>query len=161
LTDPNNNRSAVRFDALGMVEASAVMGKALMGVIGQNEGDVLDETTPESSPADDPTTKLEYALFNWMENGRPNSVHSSGREQKASGNPRWEEAYGYFDGSGREVMKKMQAEPGLSPARGPDGELLRNDDGTLKLVDTSPNVRWVGTGRTVFNNKGNPVKKYE
>jgi hypothetical protein len=21
--------------------------------------------------------------------------------------------------------------------------------------------RWVGTGRTVFNNKGNPVKQYE
>ena len=24
-----------------------------------------------------------------------------------------------------------------------------------------PNVRWVGTGRTVLDNKGNPVKKYE
>ena len=32
-------------------------------------------------------------------------------------------------------------------------------DGTPELVHTS--TRWVGSGRTVLNNKGNPVKQYE
>ena len=44
----------------------------------------------------------------------------------------------YSDGAGREVLKKMQAEPG---------------------PDLLP--RWVGSGRTVVDNKGNPIKKYE
>ena len=41
------------------------------------------------------------------------------------------------------------------------------DDGTYTVtnVDTSemnpPRLRWVGNGRTVLNNKGNPVKQYE
>jgi hypothetical protein len=38
----------------------------------------------------------------------------------------------------------VQAEPGEVP-------------GSTGIV----NPRWVGTGRTVFNNKGNPVKQYE
>src|SRR5205814_708641 len=28
-------------------------------------------------------------------------------------------------------------------------------------VDTSPNLRWIGTSRTVVNNKGNPIKQYQ
>ena len=38
-----------------------------------------------------------------------------------------------------------------------------NPDGTftLTVVDTTPNLRWIGTGRTVVNNKNNPVLHYE
>jgi RHS repeat-associated protein len=39
--------------------------------------------------------------------------------------------------------------------------LLRNPDGTLTEVDTAPNPRWVGTERTLYDNKANPVKTYE
>ena len=138
ITDPNDNRSAVRFDALGLVVATAVMGKT-----GASEGDTLD----------DPTTRLEYHLFNWMRNGRPNFVHTFAREQHGPGNPRWQDSFSYSDGVGREAMKKIQAEPG--PVQQLDAA------GRIVEVDTSPNVRWVGTGRTVFDNKGNPVKKYE
>jgi RHS repeat-associated protein len=147
ITGPNNNRSAVKFDELGMVVATAVMGKE-----GQNEGDTLD----------DPTTILEYDLFNYKDDGLPNFVHIKAREQHGPANSRWQESYTYSDGSGREVMKKIQAEPGLAPAYDVNGDLLR-DPGTLELilVDTTPNVRWVGTGRTVYDNKGNPIKKYE
>src|SRR5207302_261178 len=102
VTDPNGNRSAVRFDELGMVVATAVMGKVDGG-----EGDTLA----------DPTTTLEYDLFNWMNHGRPNFVHTRAREQHGPSNPRWQESYSYSDGSGREVLKKVQAEPGLAPER--------------------------------------------
>src|SRR5207249_2426387 len=95
VTDLNNNRTAVAFDALGLVIATAVMGKQ-----GQNEGDTLD----------DPTTRLEYDLFNWQNHQQPNFVHTFAREQHGAANPRWQESYSYADGMGREVMKKAQAE---------------------------------------------------
>ena len=142
ITDANGNRSAVRFDVLGMVVATAVMGKE-----GASEGDILDTTTPESSPADDPTTKFEYDLFNWSVNQRPNVVHVLAREIHRDPATRWQESFTYSDGFGREIQKKVQAEPGR----------IHEDDPNAPVA----NPRWVGTGRTVFDNKGNPVKKYE
>src|SRR5262249_33997498 len=144
ITDPNNNRSAVRFDAFGLVSVTALMGKA-----GQNEGDTLD----------DPTTRLQYDLVQWLNSGKPNFVHIFNREQHGAANPRWQESYSYSDGTGREVMKKIQAEPGPAPGRDASGALKRDVNG--KLVIEKASLRWVGTGRTVFDNKGHPVKKYE
>jgi RHS repeat-associated protein len=125
VTDPNGNQTAVAFDPLGMVVATAVMGKP-----GGGEGDTLA----------DPTMRVEYDLLAWQNAQGPAYVHTFAREKHGAQNPRWLESYSYFDGSGQEVMKKIQAEP--DPA-----------------TPTVP--RWIGTGRTVFDNKGNPIKKYE
>ena len=62
-------------------------------------------------------------------------------------------------GSGHEVMRKVQAEPGMAPGRDGDGALVHDNEGQLVWVETTQ--RWVGTGRTVFDNKGNPIKQYE
>lgn len=53
-------------------------------------------------------------------------------------------SFSYSDGFGREIQKKIQAEPG-------------------PLVEGGPVVgpRWVGIGWTIFNNKGKPVRQYE
>jgi RHS repeat-associated protein len=150
VTDPNNNRSAVQFDELGMVVATALMGKE-----GETDPAKMGDTLAE------PTTRLEYELSNWMDNGKPNFVHTFARERHRETTTRWQESYTYSDGLGREVMKKIQAEPGPAPGRDQGGELLKDGEGNLILIDTSPNTRWVGTGRTVFDNKGNAVKKYE
>jgi RHS repeat-associated protein len=53
-------------------------------------------------------------------------------------------SFSYSDGFDREVQKKIQAEPGPLVEGGPVG---------------SP--RWVGSGWTIFNNKGRPVRRYE
>ncbi|MES2937601.1 MAG: SpvB/TcaC N-terminal domain-containing protein [Pseudomonadota bacterium] len=135
VTDPNGNRSAVEHDVLGMVVRSAVMGKA-----GGTDGDTLA----------DPTTRMEYALFEWMNHGRPNYVHSFVREQHGAANPRWQESYTYSNGSGGVAMVKAQAHPGKA--------LKVEPDGTKVEVDADP--RWVGNGRTILNNKGSPVKQY-
>jgi hypothetical protein len=34
-------------------------------------------------------------------------------------------------------------------------------DGKPVLADTRPNLRWIGNGRVVADNKGNVVKAYE
>ena len=53
----------------------------------------------------------------------------------------------YSDGLGREIQKKIQAEPG-----------------PLDLTDAQASVinpRWVGSGWTILNNKSKPVRQYE
>jgi RHS repeat-associated protein len=147
ITDPNENRSAVEFDELGVPVRTALMGKD-----GASEGDTLE----------DPTTQLDYDLFVYQNSGLPNVIHEEAREQHGAGNPRWREGYTYFDGMGRVAMVKVQAEPGLAPLRDGDGDLvLSGSPPAPVLANTSPDERWVGTGRTVFDNKGNPVKQYE
>jgi RHS repeat-associated protein len=136
ITDPNRNRTAVEIDALGMVVASAVMGK-----VGAGEGDTLA----------DPTERMEYELFNWMNNRKPNFAHVFAREKHGAANLRWQESYVYSNGGGGVAMVKAKVHPGKA--------LRVNADGTVSEVDADP--RWVGNGRTITNNKGAPVKQYE
>jgi RHS repeat-associated protein len=144
VTDANRNRAAVEFDALGRVVKTALMGKQ-----GAGEGDTLEA----------PTAKIEYNPHCWRTNRRPVFVHTLVREQHGSAHTRWQETYAYSDGSGREAMKKVQAEPGPVPVIDTHGRIVRNPDGTPRTLHVGS--RWVGTGRTIFDNKGNPVKKYE
>ena len=54
-------------------------------------------------------------------------------------------------------MQKTKAEPGLAPERKDEGELVFLN-GELAFEYTNP--RWVGSGRTIIDNKGNAVKQY-
>ncbi|MBP1692558.1 MAG: repeat-associated core domain protein [Chloroflexi bacterium] len=155
IIDPNDNQAAVRFDALGMVTATFVSGKA-------GEGDHFDDASVEASLSDDPTTHLEYdilAYFNDPMHQAPVFVHTFAREQHGASNPRWQETYTYSDGTGRVVETKIQAEAGQAPGRNPDGSLKL--DGGGNLVWELAADRWVGTGRIIYDNKGNPFKQYE
>ncbi|HKX27954.1 MAG TPA: SpvB/TcaC N-terminal domain-containing protein [Blastocatellia bacterium] len=166
VTDPNGNRAAVSFDALGMVTGTAVMGKE-----SESLGDSLGgfETDPEEAtiiahlgnPFADPhtilshaATRLIYDLFAYHrtredERPAPNVVYTLAREtHDADLSPgeqtRIQHAFSYSDGFGREIQMKVQAEPGPIIEGGP-----------------AVNPRWVGSGWTVFNNKGNPVRQFE
>jgi RHS repeat-associated protein len=180
--DTNDNRAGIRFDALGLVTHTFVMGK-------ENEfkGDPMDINSLEFSVNDQPTSTLEYNFDYFTTNGRlPCRVKTSVRERhhykepdiisfaavadwlvaitklepaQLEGNVIWQESYSYSDGSGHEVLKKIRAEPGDAPERDADGVLAKDASGQLKQVTT--NARWIGNGRTIFNNKGNPVKQYE
>ncbi|MCQ6557498.1 SpvB/TcaC N-terminal domain-containing protein [Paenibacillus mendelii] len=134
--DPNDNRTAVEVDSLGMVVRTAFMGKP-----GDGDGDTLA----------DPTIRLDYNLFQWRNERKPNFVHVYARERHGAVNPRWQESCVYSNGSGSIAMVKAQAHPGKALQLAAAG-------GTI-LVDANP--RWVGSGRTIRNNKGSPVKQYE
>jgi RHS repeat-associated protein len=139
VTDPNLNQTAIAVDELGRVTAIAQMGKA-----GAGEGDSLA----------DPTVRFSYDSDAWMTNGTPVSVRTFAREQHGAANPRWQESVTYTGGAGDVVLSKAQAEPGLARRRTPA-------TGAVEEIDTSPELRWVGSGRMVVNNKGNPVRQYE
>ena len=164
--DPNRNRTHVALDALGMVAGTAVMGEP-----GEQLGDSLDGFTTDlteavtldhlTNPLADPdvilgraTTRLVYDLFAYQRtkdrpDPQPAVVYTLAREtHDADLQPDEEMAiqhsFSYSDGFGREIQKKLRAEPGPLVVGGPK---------------VSP--RWVGSGWTIFNNKGKPVRQYE
>jgi hypothetical protein len=161
ITDPNGNRAEVAFDTLGLVAGSAVMGKAT-----ETKGDSLAGFVPNLTPQQrqaflaDPlgnaarllgpaSTRIVYDLERYVRTQQPVFAAVLARETHASdplppNGLKVQVSVSYSDGFGREIQKKIQAEPG-------------------PVVDGGPTVspRWVGTGWTIFNNKGKPVKKYE
>ena len=166
MTDPNGNRAEVAFDALGMVVGTAVMGKD-----GEAKGDSLlgftadlDEATVLAhleDPLADPhailqraSTRLVYDLFAYLRSRdqaqpQPAVVYALARETHDADlvdgeQTRIQHSFSYSDGFGREIQKKIQAEPGPLVPGG---------------ADVDP--RWVGSGWTIFNNKGKPVRQYE
>ncbi|MCA0243579.1 MAG: toxin [Proteobacteria bacterium] len=70
-------------------------------------------------------------------------------------------SFSYSDGFGREIQKKVQAEPGPVPQRDAGGQIIVNADGQPAMTSTAASPRWVGSGWTVFNNKGKPVRQFE
>jgi len=168
-----------------MLVATAVMGKS-----GQNVGDLLEEFEADPPLSDmqrfiaDPhgrassllgnaTTRIAYDLDRFHRCSQPPFAANLVRETHFfdSGGPRTiiQISFSYSDGFGREIQKKIQAEGGDVPQRQANvllptgdirpGELVR--DANDKIVQASTLRRWVGTGRTVFNNKGKPVRQYE
>ncbi|HET6478871.1 MAG TPA: RHS repeat-associated core domain-containing protein [Actinoplanes sp.] len=185
--DPNRNRAAVAFDALGMVVGTAVMGKpeedpvpgdrltaAFRADLTQAE---IDEffTNPKGQIAADllgeATTRIVYDLTGyWREpdpqKKRPAVAATLAREKHASeplpaGGLQIQVSFSYSDGSGREVQKKIQAEPGPVPRRNAAGKIIVGADGLPEMTPDEVSPRWVGSGWTMFNNKGKPVRQYE
>jgi RHS repeat-associated protein len=168
MTEPNRNRTAAAFDALGMVVGTAVMGKPPPAPV---EGGSLDDFNADLTEADaldhlanplaDPhailgraTTRLVYDLFAYQRtkdqpDPQPAVVYTLARETHEADledgeQTKVQHSFSYSDGFGREIQQKVQAEPGPLVTGGPV---------------VSP--RWVGSGWTIFNNKGQPVRQYE
>ncbi|MEH2500485.1 RHS repeat-associated protein [Bradyrhizobium sp. AZCC 1678] len=161
VTDPNGNRAEVAFDTLGLLVGTAAMGKAT-----ENLGDSLAGFAPDLTAAQreaflaDPlssaalllgeaTSRFVYDLDRYRAAQQPILTVTLGRETHATdplppGGLKVQVGVSYSDGFGREIQKKIQAEPG-------------------PLVEGGASVspRWVGNGWTIFNNKGKPVKRYE
>ena len=173
VTDPNGNRVSAAFDALGRVTASAVMGKT-----SEVAGDLLAGFTVDlddaallaqfSDPLADPaavlgsaTSRFLYDLGAYLRTStqpqpQPAAAYTLARETHVSdlagpppypGAPqatRYQYHFAYFDGLGRDIQHKAQVAPG-------------------PLTDDGPQVslRWAGSGWTIFDNKGRPVRTYE
>src|SRR5262249_44419320 len=70
-------------------------------------------------------------------------------------------SFSYSDGFGREIQKKIQAESGQVPQRDANGKVIAGADGQPPITPNDVSPRWVGSGWTVLNNKGNPARQYE
>jgi RHS repeat-associated protein len=164
--DVNRNRVAVAFDALGMVVGTAVMGKpeeslgdSLDGFVADLSDAVVaahlqDPLNDPTGPLQQATTRLIYDFFAYQRTHnaaqpQPPVVYTILREtHNADLEPgqqsRVQHHFTYADGFGRQIQQKIQAEP---------GPLV--DGGAIS------DMRWVGSGWTIYNNKGQPVRIYE
>jgi RHS repeat-associated protein len=180
IMDANRNRAAVAFDALGLVAGTAVMGKPLPATV---QGDSLagfaadlDDAAARGQLADplanpglvlgNATTRLVYDLFAYVRDRQPAVVYTMARETHASeptpaGGLRIQHSLSYSDGFGREVQKKLLAEPGPVPQRDAAGAIILGADGLPQMTPHDVTPRWLSSGWTVFNNKGNPVLRFE
>jgi len=172
VTDPNGNRVGAAFDAFGRVTATAVMGKTT-----EVAGDLLtgfsldlDEATlvaQFTDPLGDPAAILGNATTRFLyDTGAyqrtetaaqpsPPAVYTLARETHVSdlatppypGAPTttsYQYHFAYCDGFGREIQHKARVAPGPL-----------TDGGAV----VTP--RWAGTGWTILDNKGRPVRIYE
>jgi RHS repeat-associated protein len=190
-SDPNRNQSAVAFDALGMVVGTAVMGKpapapvegdTLAGFAADLTQEQLDDFFGHAGPdaaallLKDATTRILYDLERFRrtrqahpgqpERWAPACAATLLRETHASEEPpphglRIQLGFSYSDGFGREIQKKIQAEAGPVPQRDGSGKFVVGADGQPLITASHVSPRWVGSGWTVFNNKGNPVRQFE
>ena len=175
--DLNDNLSSVVVDELGLVKAVATEGKDTNNDEIGDEGDTLSGINDFTDQAESGLIAQFFAaadiaapnicsyatlqslakqllgnasarmLYDFSKT--PCVVASVAREQHENANSPLQISFEYTDGLGKVAMKKVQAEAGEVTL--PDGTLL----------DTGNQLRWVGNGRTVLNNKGNPIKQYE
>lgn len=174
--DANDNIAEVLFDELGIVKASARLGKG-------SQGDDLTGLTAWSTPAEDAAvaalfaattstalTAQAQALIGSAATRHLYDLHRSPavvatvlREQHAavSATSPVLITFEYSNGLGAVAMSKAQAEPG--PARRVVVDV--DDTVTIQDIDTRTldpvELRWLGSGRNVVNNKGKTVKAYE
>ncbi|GAA0408676.1 hypothetical protein Acor_71520 [Acrocarpospora corrugata] len=169
VSDPNRNRTEIVFDTLGLVAGTALMGKPLPALVeGDTVNGLGTDLTPveldrffaaadplaSTALLQDATTRVIYDLDRFRRTRqanpddptkwRPAWSATLARETHVSAplppqGLKIQLSFSYSDGFGREIQKKIQAEPGP--------------------LDASP--RWVGNGWTIFNNKGKPVRQYE
>jgi RHS repeat-associated protein len=183
LRDPNDNISEALSDELGLIKAVALFGKGAEAddLTGIDEftspaesalinnllgaADSVQLTSFANSLLQQATSFFVYDLnaYQTSAGAKPSVAASITREHHFVANPNSsiQLSFEYSDGLGNVLMRKVQAEPGLAK------QVTVNPDDTYTVtdVDTSASnpelLRWIGNGRTILNNKGNPVKQYE
>lgn len=184
LRDINHNLSEAISDELGLVKALAVLGKGteadeLTGLTEITEAaennlirDFFNAPLTTNGTTDSvvltnlgkqllqrATARFVYDFEVYQTTGKPNVVASIVREEHfaKNANSPVQLSFEYSNGTGEVAMVKAQAEPGKAK------KVLQNANGSIQIVeiDTGTALRWIGNGRTIKNNKGNPVKQYE
>lgn len=150
ITDINENQGHIVYDALGMAVAAAMMekdgsvtGDTITGIDPNDAADITAQTAFFSDPEAEAHTLLQGASWRCVYDlsTTPTAVGMIARELHNSEDPDSPVLIRltYTDGLGRTAMDKVQA----APEEGETG------------------LRWIGNGKTIYNNKGNAVMQYE
>jgi hypothetical protein len=167
LRDVNNNISETISNELGLVKAMALLGKAseadnLNGLreyntdaenllinqfLNTDDSHILTETA--KALLKQATSYFIYDLQNYKLRGKPVLVASISREEHFKDNPESavQIAFDYSNASGKVVLKKVQAEPGLAKkvTVNPDNSYTVEE---LNTAELSPKkLRWLGNGK--------------
>ncbi len=182
VVDANGNVAEALFDELGWLVATAVLGKAggvddLTGIDPFNTpetaaaaGALLAATTAAEVHGNAATLLRRATVRHVVDTERyrtsggtlPPVLATIVRERHADvADSLVQVSFEYSNGAGAVEMRKVQAEPGTARRV----QVAAGGTVTIDEVDTAaavpPQLRWLGDGRQVRNNKGNVVKAYE
>lgn len=177
--DPNGVVRQVLADPLGRVIATTVFKPASGGAPRQGDGDLAAYVVRPAATLDEVLGDKAFYLqdataFYWYDPWAPSAAPAEGPPRPAAtidlsrqvhvsdvppgGSSPIQALVAFTDGLGRVVEQKQQAEPGEAVLRAADGALLRTAQGAPRVEVVEE--RWIVTGRTVFNNKGEPAEEY-
>lgn len=186
ITDPNNSHQEAAFDVLGQLVATAINGQEyddnsnafvdvgdnLKGfnpylsivetftppLINHGETDAVVANPLGNETRDflkNATSRIYTDPWRFHREGKPLAVVTVTREQHSHENatPRLQTAILYQDGLGRELVSKLHIDPGDTI------DLTHSQPDNI--VRAHSNIRWLSSGRVIYNNKSKPVKQYE
>ncbi len=169
VTDPNDNISEFDFSPLGLLKATAVIGKGTQGDYKSSSGGFYERYAP--------SVQMEYDFFAFKNEGNPVWVKTIQREQhyQEEENSPTIVKVEYSDGFGRLLQTRAQAEdvifggstssPTSSPLFGSSGLSADQNTGNAPAVGTERDendpLNVVVSGWQIYNNKGAVVEQYE
>ncbi len=161
VTDPNDNITVFDFSPLGLLTATAVIGKGTEGDYKGSTGSFYDKYAP--------SVRMEYDFFAFKNEGNPVWVKTIQREEHYQQNPDSETIIKveYSDGFGRLLQTRVQAEDVIfgNETFGTSGLPADQSAGTASSVgrerDASDPMNVVVSGWKIYNNKGKVVEQYE
>jgi RHS repeat-associated protein len=174
VTDANNNRMVFDFSPLGLLRATAVIGKS-EDTIPVMEGDYKGGPGTGFYDLYEPSARMEYDFFAFRNSGDPVWVKTISREQHYAVDPLNNatiEKVEYSDGFGRLLQTRVQAEDVLFGPANASGTSFGSSG--LPASQSAPNAPAIGTERAptdplnvvvsgwkIYNNKGKVVEQYE
>lgn len=167
LTDVNGNIQTVTLDALGRVNSQRIRGTE-NGEIAGYSGDAFSipgtvTAMLSLSPPLPVAQCILYVTDSWMRPGReripPHTITLF--TDYYDGDPRQQvrQQVVFSDGFGRILQTSIRYADGEAWQRTEDGRLLTGSDNTPQVTLTS--FRWAVSGKTEFDNKGQPVRTYQ
>jgi RHS repeat-associated protein len=182
ITGINGNISQVLFDPLGLVIIATKFGTANEKQVGgmrlfPYNGEPAEyipqtgATFTDVITGDGPQKYLQgaasyfyYNLFAYIEQQQPVSFIQLERTdfyytEAGTTSFKAKTTIQYSDGLGRALETKLETDPGVAFSRGNDGALIVDANGKLTAIEADQ--RWIVSGRTVYNNKGEPVETYQ
>ena len=161
ITDPNDNITVFDFSPLGLLTATAVIGKGTEGDYKGGTGSFYDKYAP--------SMRMEYDFFAFKNEGNPVWVKTIQREEHYQQNPDSETIIKveYSDGFGRLLQTRAQAEDVIfgNETFGTSGLPADQSAGTASSVgrerDANDPLNVVVSGWKIYNNKGKVVEQYE
>ncbi|MEZ4889795.1 MAG: hypothetical protein R2779_04280 [Crocinitomicaceae bacterium] len=161
VTDPNDNITVFDFSPLGLLKATAVIGKGTEGDYKSSTGNFYERYAP--------SVQMEYDFFAFKNEGNPVWVKTIQREEHYQQNPDSETIVKveYSDGFGRLLQTRAQAEDVIfgNQTFGTSGlsadQNAPNSSATGIERDENDPLNVVVSGWKIYNNKGKVVEQYE
>lgn len=165
IRDLNGNVSEVRFDILGIPAAMAVQGKG-------NEADDLSAFDDSMLLHPDLNTLIAFFTGDYSEPEARRLLNGATARHLYYFGERLEDdgsiSYGHHPACGAGITREIHL--GQGGANSPLQSAFEYSDGSgnvlVMKIQAEPEteggpLRWIANGKTILNNKGNPVKQYE